>query len=305
MTMRRWLAVFSLVVMGMLTVEVTDAWARARGGGSRGSRSYSAPVRPAPTSPAAPASPGRVDPQPATPRPGPFGGFGGLLGGLVLGGLLGGLLFGHHGFGIGLLDVLLIGAGLMLLVSFLRRRPAERPAYAMAGAGGGDPGEPSTAAASVAVEMPAGAADLEAGIRHLRTMDPRFDPDALAAAARQAFLDVQRAVGEREVERLRDRLTPEMHAALRSQCDELRAAGRVNHVEGVDFRRSQVTEAWQESGRDFVTVSLAGTLVDYSTDGAGRVVEGSRTERQDFEEYWTFTRPVGPNPWRLSAIQPA
>lgn len=21
------------------------------------------------------------------------------------------------------------------------------------------------------------------------------------------------------------------------------------------------------------------------------------------EEYWTFTRPVGPKPWRLSAIQ--
>jgi predicted lipid-binding transport protein (Tim44 family) len=22
-----------------------------------------------------------------------------------------------------------------------------------------------------------------------------------------------------------------------------------------------------------------------------------------FEEYWTLTRPVGPNPWKLSAIQ--
>jgi len=24
-----------------------------------------------------------------------------------------------------------------------------------------------------------------------------------------------------------------------------------------------------------------------------------------FEEYWTFARPVGPQPWRLSAIQQA
>ncbi|MGH7412379.1 MAG: Tim44 domain-containing protein, partial [Candidatus Methylomirabilis sp.] len=24
-----------------------------------------------------------------------------------------------------------------------------------------------------------------------------------------------------------------------------------------------------------------------------------------FEEFWTFTRPVGPNPWRLSAINQA
>jgi predicted lipid-binding transport protein (Tim44 family) len=24
-----------------------------------------------------------------------------------------------------------------------------------------------------------------------------------------------------------------------------------------------------------------------------------------FEEFWTFARPVNPNPWRLSAIQQA
>jgi len=33
------------------------------------------------------------------------------------------------------------------------------------------------------------------------------------------------------------------------------------------------------------------------------VVEGSRTEPVKFEEFWTFVRPLGPNPWRLTAIQ--
>jgi predicted lipid-binding transport protein (Tim44 family) len=37
----------------------------------------------------------------------------------------------------------------------------------------------------------------------------------------------------------------------------------------------------------------------------GQVVEGSKTEPVKFEEYWTFTRPVGNNPWQLSAIQQA
>ena len=31
-------------------------------------------------------------------------------------------------------------------------------------------------------------------------------------------------------------------------------------------------------------------------------VSGSRTEPVKFQEYWTFTRPVGDHPWRLSAI---
>ena len=31
-------------------------------------------------------------------------------------------------------------------------------------------------------------------------------------------------------------------------------------------------------------------------------VSGSRTEPVKFREYWTFKRPVGDHPWRLSAI---
>jgi len=40
-------------------------------------------------------------------------------------------------------------------------------------------------------------------------------------------------------------------------------------------------------------------------DTTGAVVAGSKTEPQDVEEFWTFTRPVGRNPWQLSAIQAA
>jgi predicted lipid-binding transport protein (Tim44 family) len=32
-------------------------------------------------------------------------------------------------------------------------------------------------------------------------------------------------------------------------------------------------------------------------------VDGSRTIVKAVEEFWTFTRPAGLNPWMLSAIQ--
>lgn len=67
-----------------------------------------------------------------------------------------------------------------------------------------------------------------------------------------------------------------------------------------------MTEAWQEGGRDFVTVGFLAHVLDYTVDETGtQVVEGSRTEPVRFEEYWTFARPVGPNFWKLSAIQQA
>ncbi|HEV8643166.1 MAG TPA: Tim44 domain-containing protein [Methylomirabilota bacterium] len=305
MTRRRFVPLLGLVLMGLLFVTTTEAWARATGGGSRGSRTYSAPSRPSPTSPATPSRP-TTSTSPAAPqRPGIFGGFGGVLGGLLIGGLLGGLLFGHPGFGVGLLDVLLIGGGLMLLIAFLRRRQtAGEPAYAMAGARGAAEGAPWGSSGGATMEAPAAPDDLERGLAHIRTMDPGFEPAAFATIARSAFLDLQRAVAARDVAPLRDRLTSEMSAMLQSQCDRLRSSRQTNRIEKIEIRRIDVTEAWQESGRDYVTVYLAASLLDYVVDdGTGAVIDGSPTQRQEIEEYWTFTRPVGTGAWKLSAIQ--
>jgi len=35
------------------------------------------------------------------------------------------------------------------------------------------------------------------------------------------------------------------------------------------------------------------------------VVNGSDSEPVEFEEFWTFSRPVGPNGWKLTAVQQA
>ena len=105
---------------------------------------------------------------------------------------------------------------------------------------------------------------------------------------------------------VRDLLTPQMLTTMQGQCDQLRAQRRVNRLENIAVRSVEVTEAWQESGQDFVTVRYLASLLDYTTDESGaQLLEGSRTEPVKFEEYWTLTRPVGAGAWRLSAIQQA
>src|SRR3989442_1808187 len=311
----RWILAIALA---LLTIYAGDAFARAGSGGSRGSRSSSAPARPAPTSPANPSSPSRqaLAPAPAAqPSRGWMGGLMGGLAGFALGGLLGSMLFGGlgHGFGggIGLLEILLIGAGLFLLFRFMSARRQQQPTYATAGApypsgdayaggsayGGTAPQETATP------EMPAVASDLDRGLGHIRSMDPSFDPGFVADAARGLFGDVQRALTARDMSPVSGRLTSRMYTELTEQCDRLRAARQTNRMEAMNLRRADVTEAWQESGQDFVTVYLGGSLVDYTVDDAtGAVVAGAKAP-QEFEEFWTFARPVGPNPWRLSAIQ--
>lgn len=324
--MRRSVIVLSAVTLAaLLALQAGEAFARAGSGGSRGSRSSSSPARPAPTSPTDPTSPSRSLSSPTTPAPTPppsRGWFGGLMGGLAgfaLGGLLGSMLFGGgFGGGIGLLEVLLIGAGLFLLFRFMSARREAQPSYATAGApyGGGYSGGATYAGGgtysgggqdTIVTQRPDTAvpSDLDRGLGHIRSMDPSFDPGLVSDAARGLFGDVQRALMARDMSPVSSRLTSRMYTELSGQCDQLRAARQTNRMEAMNVRAADVTEAWQESGQDFVTVYLAGSLVDYTVDDAtGAVVAGSKTP-QEFEEFWTFTRAVGPNPWRLSAIQSA
>ena len=227
---------------------------------------------------------------------------GGLLGSLLFGGLGGGL---GSGLGIGLFDLVLIGGGLFLLFRLMRSRRQE-PAYAGApGYAGGTRSWDVPAAGPGVAERPPVVDDLDRGLGHVRQMDPGFDAAALAADAAQAFREVQTAVSTGDFAPVRSRLSPEMLASLEAQCGELRRAGRASRIERIRIERAEATEAWQERGQDFVTILLAGSLIDYTVDATGAVVAGSRNGPDRFEEFWTFTRPVGPNAWKLTAIQTA
>jgi predicted lipid-binding transport protein (Tim44 family) len=245
----------------------------------------------------------------------------GGIGGFVLGGLLGSLLFGGLGGmgglggglfgGIGLLEILLLAGLLYFAYSYLRRRqqPASASSY-------GYTPPPESGMSSWRSEPMSGSAatmgateaayDLERGIDHIRQMDSAFDPGRFTDIAADVFFKIQAAWMSRDMSAVRDLLTPEMYEALQKDCERLRTEHRVDRMENISIRSVDVSEAWQESGQDFVTVRLLASLLEYTVDErSNEVVTGSRTTPVKFEEYWTFTRPVGPNAWRLSAIQQA
>src|SRR5262245_61337835 len=105
----RALAVIVLSVVCVTSLDVADAGARARGGGSRGSRTFTAPARPtgSPVTTSRPVEPSTV----SAPRPAPpvaSGGSWSLLPGMLVGGLIG-TFFGGAGGGLGMINLLLFG----------------------------------------------------------------------------------------------------------------------------------------------------------------------------------------------------
>jgi len=197
-----------------------------------------------------------------------------------------------------------------------RRQAAAQSGYAMAGGGYGTGPAPRDDAAMSArygsggtggtatLELPpAGPSDLERGIGHLRQMDASFDPRAFGETASDIFFKVQGAWTARDLQSVSAHLTPEMQAQLQRDCDRLRAEQKINRLENIAVRSAEVTEAWQETGQDFVTVYLSASMLDYVVDARGSLVEGSNSAPVGVAEYWTFTRPVGAGRWKLTAIQ--
>lgn len=307
------LIIFSIFFL--LTAMEFDAWARVGGGrsfGSRGSRTYTAP-----RSTPSPYQGSRQYNSPTSPSSSPFGGSSlmrGMAGGL-LGGMLGGMLFRGMGFaggpggmggGIGLFDILLIGGILYGIYWFIRRRKSE----SLAGASWqGDN-------ASFRTGQPAGITgpfgihnaenDAETGLRHIRQMDPGFNEKRFIDACTDTFFRIQGAWANRDMSGVRVLLTEEMFSTLQHDADQLKAEKRINRLDNIAVRSVEMAEAWQEGGADFITVRFLANLLDYTTnEPTGEVLSGSRTEPVKFEEYWTFTRSVGSQDWKLSAIQQA
>jgi predicted lipid-binding transport protein (Tim44 family) len=168
-------------------------------------------------------------------------------------------------------------------------------------------GRGPAAPAPVGVPEPARAAisesSLDRGVRDIRRTDPGFDPSRFVGYVGLIFRAAQHAWMTGDIGSLRDRVTPEMYETMQTKCDRLRSTGHVNRVAEIDITAT-VTEAWQDSGRDYVTADIGGSIVDYTVDAVDdRLVEGSRTVPRAVEESWTFTRPAGLNFWMLSAVR--
>ena len=326
---RKWLkgglVLLTLCFLSLWALQL-DAWARAGGGGSMGSRGsrsmsppkpYSAPTAPKPTQP----SPGMTQ----TPRPTPApvsqpSSFWRSFGGGLLGGLVGGMLFrslfgapgayggmgGLGGSGISLLDILLLAGIAYLIYWYVKKRRQEAATAGGYYQSGGTVEMPPPLQYPPVYDQPQAAAvdaDLERGLANIRQFDPSFDEAKFRDRCLDTFFRIQGAWANRDLGTVRNLLTEEMYRLLQEDAERLKAQGVINRLENIAVRSVDITEAWQETGVDFITVRVYANLLDYNVDEkTGQVVEGSKTEPVKFEEYWTFTRTVGPNPWQLSAI---
>lgn len=306
---RRRLLIALAAIATTLVFVATDADARAgRGfsGGSRGTRTFSAPPSTT-TAPNTAAPIQRTQTQPTSagtvgqgaPRPGLFGG--GLLGGLAAGFIgagLFGLLFGHGLFGglgglasvLGLIiQIALVAIVARLIWTWWQRRQG------LATASG--PALRNIVGDSSAYRA-AGASAPQSGGFAGKVAIGKSDYDDFERLLNEVSL----AYGEEDAARLRILATPEMQGYFSEQLASNVSRGVINKISGIRLLQGDLAEAWREGDEEYASVAMRYEIVDQTVDRAtGRVVEGADTP-QEVTEIWTFLRTRGGG-WMLSAIQ--
>ena len=285
--------------MFIITAAITEQTAYARAGGGRSfggsSRSFSRPY----------SSPSRQSTQPySQPYSTPSGGMLRGLGAGLAGGFLGSLLFRGMGYGstgmgggggIGLLDILVIGGVGLMVYRMFKRRQEGGSGGLFSGMGGGLFGSGSSSANNQ-----------EAGLAGIKAGDPSFDEVRFKDNVMDMFFSIQAAWMNRDLSTIKSLLSDDMREFFQEDIDALLKSGKINKLENIAVRTVDITEAWQETGQDFITTLIYANILDYTIDEkSGDIIKGSKTEPTKFEEYWTFMRNSGSKKWMLAGINQA
>lgn len=316
------MAFFAFCGLSQIALEsLADARAGGgRSGGMRGSRSAQPPSRAtSPQKQDGMAGQQMRQPAPMMPQSG------GLMRGIgtaVLGGFLGSMLFsglagatglgggmggGMGGSGFGMLEILLFGG----LAYFLYRKYKASRTPALATDNGSMQYQDTSYQAPTASyggnppvqeSLPFNGIDY----RSLTMMDPSFDANKFLKIAQDSFFKIQGAWNKQDLNTLRSLCGGELMQSWETEIAQLKQRGQHNRMDNIALRESEITEVWTENGADFITLRLHANLLDFTVDDkSGNVVSGSDSEPVEFEEFWTFSRPVGPNGWKLTAVQQA
>ncbi|MDO9192750.1 MAG: TIM44-like domain-containing protein [Undibacterium sp.] len=301
----------TMLMLGALTMAVSDAEAKRFGGGGsigRQSNNVSRQAAPAAPSQAKPAAapvagaPAAVPPKPASP-------WKGIVGGLVGGALLG-AMFSSMGMGGGMASalgsilpmLLLAGVAFFLFRMYQNRKGGgapsafaqQQPSYAGSSVTSlpeiGSRIEPQSFQSGAATGSATPSSSFGSADQGTWTIPADFDVPAFLRNAKTYFIRLQAAWDKADINDIHEFTTAEMYAEIKMQIQERGTSANVTDVVSIDAELLGL----ETVGNDYLA----------SVKFTGMIKEDPNAPAEAFKEVWNLSKPLnGQGGWALAGIQ--
>jgi Tim44-like domain len=135
--------------------------------------------------------------------------------------------------------------------------------------------------------------------------DGYWDAEELEQRVRQCFPPIQKSWEDRRIEDSRPYVSDALYDRHRMQLEGLEKQGRVNRIAKPQLHDVEIVRIYNvaDDGEDRFVAYIACSARDWVEDvKTGRVVNGNKRRRSQFEQYWSFSRH-GEYGWVLDEIQ--
>ena len=125
---------------------------------------------------------------------------------------------------------------------------------------------------------------------HFEKENPAFKWSEFMERARLIFNELQTAWSSLDWERARPHETDNIFQMHRYWIDAYQRQGLRNRLDNCQITSMQPVKIKQDAFYNAITLRIGAEGYDYTEDGSGRVVSGSKKKLRRWTEYWTFVR---------------
>lgn len=128
----------------------------------------------------------------------------------------------------------------------------------------------------------------------LKERDPCFDEAAFQQRVRDAFVKIQHAWSNMNLQQIRPVVSDGVYERFTTQIGMMRSAGQRNVMSGIQVESIDIVAVTNDGQFDCLHLAIQATAIDYTIDlDTRQVLFGSKRTPQGFSEYWSFLRKPG------------
>ena len=124
-------------------------------------------------------------------------------------------------------------------------------------------------------------------------IDESFSESELCEKLGNLYVRLQNCWTAGDIEELRPYFTDAQFNQYKAQLDRLKEQGLTNMVERISVMSVAARGFTQSGGEDRIVLRLQSRITDYTVDGEGKVVKGSKTAEKFMTYEFDMTRPTG------------